>query len=256
MIKTEGLCYRVGARRILDNVSITVPDGAVTVLVGNNGSGKTTLVRSLAAYHEHSRFISGEPSVDGIPLRSISPRELSSRIALMPQTLPTPDMTVLELLSLGRASTRSPFSRESACDRERIAEVLSLLGLSDLRDATLAQLSGGERQSAFLAMLLAKDSKNLILDEPTSALDSRNRSRLFSFLREMRGQGRAILTVLHDLTAAAQIADKIIVMDKGSVLLDGNPDELLASGIPEELFGLTSVRAERDGKSISLYLPK
>ncbi len=254
MIKTERFCYRAGSKMILDNVSITVPDGAITVLIGNNGSGKTTLVRSLAAYHEHSRFISGEASVDGIPLCSTSPRELSSHVALLPQTLPAPEMTVLELVSLGRAASRSPFARESACDRDKIAEILAVLGLSELQNAPLPRLSGGERQSAYFAMLLAKDSANLILDEPTSALDSHNRTRIFSHLREMRRQGRAILTVLHDLTAASQLADKILVMDEGRIVFDGAPAELAESGIPEALFGLTATVAEYGGIRHRVYV--
>lgn len=255
MLEVKNLTYRVGSREILDGVSLTARDGEITLLVGNNGSGKTTLLRAVTAYHENRAHISGNISIDGESAALLTPRIIASRIALMPQTLPIPKMTVRELVALGRSADRSPFSRETEEDRKAIEEAIAALELSDFADTPLAHLSGGERQSAYLSLLLAKGAKNLILDEPASALDSKNRRRLFSFLREMRDEGRTVLTVLHDLTEASELADRIVVLDKRRVAFDGAPSELRKSDIPEVLFGLQAVTTVRDGKEVTVYLP-
>ena len=171
MIEIKELCYIANNKKILDSVVMTAQNRAITVIVGNNGSGKTTLLRSIASYHEHKQATEGRILVDGIEISELSPIALSSRISLLPQTLPSPKMTVRELVSLGRASLRSPFSRASAEDRLCIDRVISDMGLAELADSQLSQLSGGERQAAYFAMVLAKDTANVILDEPTSALD-------------------------------------------------------------------------------------
>ena len=256
MIECKELSYTVGKKQILSNVSITVPDGRITVIIGNNGSGKTTLIRAVTAYHERRKAITGSVLADGEPLDALTPREASRRMALLPQTLPTTRMTVRELVSLSTASLRSPFSHVGEKERATIENAIASVGLSALADAPIERLSGGERQSAYFAMILARGAQNILLDEPTSALDSRARTRLFRFLRKMRDEGRAILTVLHDLTDASEIADRIIALDGGRVVFDGTPEALAASDIPCKLFGVISQRAEASGKKMTIYLPE
>ena len=256
MIECRDITCKAGKKRLLENVNITVQDGSITVLVGNNGSGKTTLVRAITAYHERRRDISGTINVDGDYCDTLTPRAISRRIALLPQTLPISKITVRELVSLARASMHSPFSRLSEEERIIVNEAIADTRLTALADCPVERLSGGERQSAYLAMLLAKDAPNILLDEPTSALDSRARTRLFDFLLRMRKQGRAILAVLHDLTDATEIADRIVALDSGRVVFDGTPDELKRSDIPMALFGVIPCEAERDGKKITVYLPQ
>ncbi len=255
MLECKNLTYRAGSATILDGVSLVARDGEITVVVGNNGSGKTTLIRSFSTYHEHKPHVFGEMLVDSLAVPTLSPRELARRISLLPQSLGRPAITTEELVMLGRASLRSPFSHTTEEDRRAVALAIEELGLSSLAIRPLPNLSGGELQSAYFAMLLAKNAKNLMLDEPTSSLDSVRRALVFSFLRGMRERGSAVLLVLHDLTDAVRIADKIAVMDKGRIIFDGTPSELEHSGIPERIFGLSAAKAEMEGALTTVYLP-
>ena len=255
MIEIKNLTYTVGGKTILDSVSLTAQSGAVTVLVGNNGSGKTTLLRSVAAYHHNRRYLTGIISVDGVDSSAISPERLASRISLLPQTLPAPKMTVRELVSLGRASLRSPFAKTSREDGDRIDRAIAEMGITRLANSPLPEISGGERQAAYFAMILARNTDCVLLDEPTSALDSSNRALLFSFIDKMRREGRTVLVVLHDLTDATSIADMITVLDKGRVSFSGTSSELRGSDVPRRLFGLAPCMAMTDDGERSVYLP-
>jgi len=255
MLDIKNLTYTVGKKKILDSVSLTAQSGAITVLVGNNGSGKTTLLRSVAAYHHHRRRITGVVSLDGRDASTLSPADLASRVSLLPQAHPAPNMTVRELVSLGRASLRSSFSRESGEDRLLTDRAIADMGISHLSDSPLAQVSGGERQAAYFAMILARNADCVLLDEPTSALDSSNRALLFSFPDKMRREGRTVLAVLHDLTDATSIADSITVLDKGGVSFSGTPSELRDSDVPRRIFGLRPCPTDiGDGERV-VYLP-
>ena len=255
MLECKELSYKVSGREILHKVSLTARDGEITVLVGNNGSGKTTLIRSITAPHGLKRQIEGKILVDGADTRLYTPRSLAMRVALLPQTLPTPKMTVEELVTLGTEALCSPFSRISEESRRRVKEEIASLGLERLAGVSLDRLSGGERQSAYFAMLLSKRAKNLILDEPDSNLDAKNRARLFSFLSKMKASGHAILTVLHDITDAVAIADRIVVLDSGSVIFSGTPSEFERSDIPRDVFSLISHRIDLGGDSVTVYRP-
>ena len=254
MLECKNVTYSVRNEKILKDVTLKAENGKITVLLGNNGSGKTTLLRAIGAYHECRAMIAGEIFVDSISATELSVREYSSHVALLPQTLPTPPMTVRELVTLARREARSPFSRLSAEDLSIVSAAIDRLGLAGLADKPLSRLSGGERQSAYLAMLIAKGAPNVMLDEPTASLDSKHRASLFNLLYEMREEGRAVLTVLHDLTDACEIADRIIVLECGELVFDGTPREFAESGIPERVFGLSAHTLERDAKIKIVYL--
>lgn len=254
MIKCTSLSYTVNGKMILDNVDLLAEKGKITVVIGKNGSGKTTLVRAISAFHEHRRNITGEITLDGLDVLTLSARELSSRLALLPQSMLAPAITLRELVTLGRASRRSPFASASAEDRAAVDAAIDALSLSSLADSTLDKLSGGERQLAYLAMMLAKDAPSLILDEPSSSLDAKNRKILFDTLRRMREEGRAVLAVLHDLTDAACLADRILVLDEGHVAFDGTPEELRESRIPADLFGLMPMAVQCGDQTATVYL--
>ena len=151
---------------------------------------------------------------------------------------------------------RSPFSRLSDEQKRRVGSAIDAVGLSRLAESSVSRLSGGERQLAYIAMMMAKGAQNLILDEPTSALDSVNRGAVFAFLRKMREEGRAVIVVLQDMNDARAMADRIIVIDKGGIAFDGTPRQLEASDIPSGHFGLVPCRVEKDDSSFIAYFPK
>ena len=256
MIEFINLSYRVNGKRILSGITASAKDGEITVILGKNGSGKTTLVRAISAPCEHRRYIEGEILVSGENALALSPRALSSRISLLPQLLPTVMTTVTDLVSLAMMTDRSPFSRLGEDQKRRVRTAIDTVGLSHLADSPIARLSGGERQLAYIAMMMAKGAENLILDEPTSALDPVNRGAVLEFLRRMREEGRAVIVVLQDMNDAIAIADRVIVIDKGGVTFDGTPQQLESSDIPSRHFGLVPCRVEKDGESFTAYFPK
>lgn len=253
MIECKSLTYRIGRRTILDGISLSARDGEITVILGKNGSGKTTLLRAITAPTEHRRNIDGTLLVSGDDAALMPPGILASRVSLLPQTLPIVACSVTELVSFAMLSDVSPFSHLSDEQRRTVSAAIDSVGLAPLADTPVSKLSGGERQLAYIAMMMARGADNLILDEPTASLDSRNRELLFAFLRRMRAEGRALLTVLHDINDAVAIADRIVILDLGRVIFDGTPSELHASGLPRTHFGLTPCMVERDGRTFTAY---
>ncbi len=232
MIEFKSVSLKKGGKEILKNVSLRAPDSSVTVIIGKNGSGKTTLLRSLYS----ARDITGEVLVDGAPAKEMSGRELSRAVSFMPQTLPNPDVCVRELVRLGRTPFAGAFGALSEADAEAADRAIELTGLSSLADARIPTLSGGERQRAFFAMLLAKDSKTVLLDEPSSSLDAPSRAMLAEFVRALRADGRCVVLVMHDLSDAVALADTVYVMEGGKASLPMTPDEFCESDIPRRVF--------------------
>lgn len=256
MIECKNLSYKVNGKSILDSVTLTAKDGEITVLLGKNGSGKTTLVRAITAPGEHRSHIDGDITVSDEDALAITPRALSAHISLLPQTLPMPRFSVRELVTLAVLSDSSPFSRPAEEQKRIVGDAIDSVGLTPLADAPLSELSGGERQLAYIAMMMAKGTQNLVLDEPTAALDAVNRGEVFSFLRKMRNEGRAILAVLQDINEAVAIADRIAVLDKGSIIFDGTPKEFGESEIPKLCFGLIPCEVRRGGEILTAYFSK
>lgn len=232
MIEFKNVSLKKSGKEILKNVSLSAPDASVTVIIGKNGSGKTSLLRSLYS----TRAITGEVLVDGIPSRKMTGRELSRAVSFMPQMLPMPDISVRELIRLGRTSFAGAFGTLSVDDIKAAERVLDITGLSQISDARLPTLSGGERQRAFFAMLLAKDSNTVLLDEPSSSLDAPSRARLAAFVRELKAEGRCVVLVMHELSDAVALADRIYVMEDGKASLPMTPEEFCQSDLPLQIF--------------------
>ena len=256
MIECKNLSYRINRKTIVDAATLSARDGEITVILGKNGSGKTTLIRAITAPAEHRRHIEGIVELSGEDAMSLSSRDLASHISLMPQSLPAIRCSVTELVSLALLADRSPFSRLGDEQRRTVSEAIASVGLEQLADSSVSTLSGGERQLAYIAMMMAKGTQNLVLDEPTSALDSLNREAVLAFLRKMKTEGRAVLTVLQDINDAVAIADRIVVMDGGRIIFDGTPDALEKSDVPSAHFGLLPCRVERGDKTFVAYFPE
>ncbi|MBQ2719597.1 MAG: ABC transporter ATP-binding protein [Clostridia bacterium] len=241
MLDVKELTLIRGKSTILSNVSFTLKKGSVTVLLGKNGSGKTSLLRCLS--RELIPF--GSITLAGDPLASLPPRERARRLGLMPQLLPPTDMSVRELCLLGRSPHRRLLSRLSRTDRAAVSHALEVTGLMPLAERSVHSLSGGEQRRAFFATLLAQDTPLLLLDEPTAHLDAAARRHLLSLVsRVAREEGRTVLCVLHELSDAVRLADRVLVLDNGQLAFDGTTAEFIASPLPEHHFGTTRHHGE------------
>ena len=164
MLSFHQVCAGYGKTLVLDRIDFTLAPHAMTAVVGRNGSGKSTLVSCVNRKLPYT----GEISFSGRSLASMTPREQAKRIAILPQTLPSPAVTVEELAAFGRSPYLDFGKRLSPKDKQLVREALETVGIAGLRHKLLTELSGGERQKAYLAMMLAQDTDVLLLDEPTT----------------------------------------------------------------------------------------
>ena len=201
MIRIDGLRAGYDRQEKLHGLTADIPAGRLTALIGPNGCGKTTLLRCIAGL---MRPMSGEIRLDDLRLSSFSYRERALRIAYMPQHRSVPEITVQQLAAHGRYPHLRWGGSLSPKDEEIIHLAMERTGSAQHADRPLHALSGGERQSAYLAMMLAQQADVMLLDEPTAYLDLNAQFRLMRLLRELSREGKTVVAVLHDLSLAME----------------------------------------------------
>lgn len=234
---------------VLRDISLTLSPG-ITALIGRNGTGKSTLLHALLGIVPST----GEVLVDGTALSALSARARAKHLSLLPQGLPTPALTVKETLALGFAPHLTHLAQK---EWQTVQEILTRLHLEALADRRVDTLSGGERQMVFLGLQLVQDTPVLLLDEPATYIDAPARSLLYETLRAERANGKALLIVMHDITEALALADRVLLLDKGRITFDGPPADCIAARIPETHFGLAHYTAtDALGNPVHLYQAK
>ncbi len=221
----DGVSVSLGGKSVVDHVSLSVETGEWLALIGPNGAGKTTLVRAIARLVAFA----GTVELRGRSTRTLPRSELARELAVVPQEPSIPPwMTVSEYVLLGRTPHLGPLAKEGRRDRDAAARALRRLDLLDLRDRRLDTLSGGERQRAVVARAIAQEANVILLDEPTTALDIGHQLHALDLLDELRGDTElTLVTAMHDLTLAAQYADRVVLLDRGRVVAEGTPGEVL-----------------------------
>jgi len=208
-----------GDAPVVSGLTLEVPPGRMTAVVGPNGSGKSTLLRGM------SRLLTpqtGRVLLDGKDIHQLPARELARQLGVLPQGPVTPEgITAAELVSRGRHPHRGLFARLSSDDQHAIDEALAAVELTEMRDRPVDQLSGGQRQRAWIAMVLAQGTQHLLLDEPTTYLDLAHAVDVMNVVHAAaHTSGRTVVTVLHDLTLAAQYAENVRRWLAGEPLLN------------------------------------
>lgn len=245
MIQCKNLSLRYGSREILRNLSFTANPGEVTVLLGKNGSGKSTLLRALCGNLPYD----GSIALCGRELRTIRPSDRAVMIGMMPQMLRAPEITVRELVSFGRHPYTGFSGVLSEEDRKFVGGVIADTGISEIENKLLSRISGGERQKAYFAMLLAQNPTCMVLDEPGAHLDTENMNDLCDFLSTVKKDGRTVLAVLHDINRAVAVADHLLVLHDRCAVFDGTPAQFCESDFPEKVFGLKKFVCRRQNES-------
>jgi iron complex transport system ATP-binding protein len=233
----SGMTLAYDKRVIAEQLSVEIPDGSFTVIIGPNACGKSTLLRALSRLLKPS---TGTVLLDGKDVHSQPTRTVAKTIGLLPQSSTAPDgITVAELVSRGRYPHQSILRRWSSEDERVVTESMESTGVADLADRHVDELSGGQRQRVWLAMALAQQTPLLLLDEPTTYLDIAHQIEVLDLCAELHErQGRTLVAVLHDLNHAARYATHLIAMKSGKVACSGQPGEVLTAELVEEVFGL------------------
>lgn len=231
-----GLVVGYGDRVVIEGVDVSIPEGSFTVIVGPNACGKSTLLKALARLIPVS---SGQVTLDGKAIHELPSKELARRLGLLPQSSLAPDgITVQDLVSRGRFPHQSLLSRWSREDERVVAEAMAATGVTDLRGRLLDELSGGQRQRVWVSMVLAQETPMLLLDEPTTFLDIAHQVELLDLIERLRGEGKTVVAVLHEINLAARYASHLIAMRDGRIVAEGSPSEVVTEELVGRVFDL------------------
>lgn len=236
-LQAQGLSLGYDGRQVVRGLTLALPPGRFTAILGPNGCGKSTLLRGLARL---IRPAAGRVTLDGADVAAMAPRDLARRLGLLPQSPIAPDgITVGDLVARGRAPWRGVLSGWSAADEAARAAAMTATGVADLADRPVAELSGGQRQRVWIALALAQDTPHLLLDEPTTWLDLPHQIEVLRLLARLRrDQGRSVVAVLHDLNLAARHADHLVLLAPGRLVAEGPPDQVLTPAHMADAFGM------------------
>jgi ABC-type cobalamin/Fe3+-siderophores transport system ATPase subunit len=233
--KRLSISYSTSDGPVVECDRIDIPEGEITALVGPNGSGKSTLLKTLSNHHDPDR---GEIVLNGRDIQQYDGKELARELGHLSQENNSPgSITVEDLAYHGRYPYRGFFESVSAADREAVERALSLAGVDHLRDKEVGSLSGGQKQLAWIAMVLAQETDTLLLDEPTTFLDLHHQLRVMETIRRLNEEnGVTVAIVLHDITQAARFADYLIALQDGSVYDWGPPQDVVTEDLLADVF--------------------
>ena len=234
-------------RKLLNIEQLNIAPHGLNVILGHNGSGKSTLLKILAGQLKPDQ---GQVYLGQHDVYQLSARALARHIAYMPQQIPQPSLLqVRELVKLGGFAWRGWLARWQADDHQLVEAAMTAADVAHLAEQSLHEISGGERQRAWLAMLLAQKAPMLLLDEPSSALDLAHQYQLMNLLRQQADcQSCTVIAILHDLNLALRYADRIIALHSGKIWFDGTPAQLLAHPDLHDLYGIELDILPREGK--------
>ena len=244
-VRFDAVSFGFGQTGVLHELSFTAERGEFLAIVGPNGCGKSTTLKLLAGLHKPA---SGDIFLNGQAQGALNRRALSRQVALLTQTsFAPPNMTVFDLVALGRFAHQTLLGRRSREDEDKIAAAMDAMQVDALRDRRVGELSGGQLQRCRMAMTLAQDSEILLLDEPTTYLDLKYQFGILEKAREQAQAGRTVIAVLHDFTQASLYADRIAVMHHGRLVGIGKPAEVLTSKVVSDVFDVQTRTVEAFG---------
>ena len=236
-LSTQHLTLGYQQRSVIEDLTLSIPAGKVTVLIGSNGCGKSTLLKSLARLMDPQ---SGAVILDGIDIHQRPTAEIARKLAILTQMPTAPEgITVRQLVSLGRFPWQSWLRQWSPEDEECVEQALHLTGMLELQHRPVDALSGGQRQRAWIAMTLAQNTDTVLLDEPTTWLDLAHQVEVLDLLRRLNRQhGKTIIMVLHDLNLACRYADHLVAVHNGGVCAEGPPQAIMDEALVKTVFDL------------------
>ena len=250
MIWMKNITKKYGDKLVVDTANLTLPKGKVVAFIGSNGAGKSTLLSIISRTLGKN---SGEVYIDNVELKKWKSEELSKRLAILKQSNHLNiRLTVRELVSFGRyPHSKGKLTQD---DIDKIDQALEYLNITELQDRYLDELSGGQRQMAYIAMTIAQDTEYIFLDEPLNNLDMLHSVGIMKIIRKLVDElNKTVFVVIHDINFVSCYADYIIAMKHGKVIQDGPKEEVLTEPVLKEIYGIDINIHEIDGKHICLY---
>lgn len=246
--------YPASDAPVIDARRIDIPEGEITAIVGPNGSGKSTLLKTLS---KHLKPDDGEIVLNGRDLQEYDRKELARELGHLSQENRSPEsITVEDLIYHGRYPHRGFFEAISDADRAAVDRAMELTGIDNLRGSEVGQLSGGQKQLVWVAMVLAQDTEVLLLDEPTTFLDLNHQLRIMETIRRLNARdGVTVTVVLHDIAQATRFADYLIALKDGAVYDWGPPKGVVTEQFLADVFHVEA-SVERDSNGGPLVVPK
>ncbi len=236
-LRAEGVTLAYDDHEVARDLTVAVPPGRITCIVGANASGKSTLLRALARLLTPRR---GVVLLDGESIHRRPTREVARRLGLLPQSPTAPEgITVADLVARGRYPHQGLLRGWSPRDEEALARALEATALLDLAARPVDELSGGQRQRAWIAMALAQETELLLLDEPTTYLDLAHQVEVLDLLVDLnQAERRTVVLVLHDLNHACRYAHHLVALHEGRLVAEGPPAEVVREELVREVFGV------------------
>lgn len=253
-LAAEGITLGYDAHVVFRGLDLSIERGSVTTLIGANGCGKSTLLK---AFGRLLRPSAGQIRLEGVPLSGQSARSVARRLAILPQKPLAPAATtVADLVMRGRHPHQTLLRPWTQHDADKVSAALAATGMAELAQHEVTELSGGQMQRAWIALVLAQDAATLLLDEPTTFLDLSHQLDVLRLVRRINAeQGTTIVMVLHDLSLAARYSDRLVVLHNGAVLADGEPWQVITPEVLREAFGLEALVLEDPASGRPLVVP-
>ncbi len=247
LLSISGLSVRLGGKQVLDGLDLSVEAGEFVGLIGPNGAGKSTLLRSALGFLPHA----GTILIDGASTSTLRARERARRVAYLAQEREIAwAVSVETVVALGRAPHRPGFAAPGASDREIVEEAMRRMDVSAFRDRIATELSGGEKARVLTARALAQDTPLLLADEPTAGLDPAHQIGLMRLFGELAASGRGVVASLHDLGLAARWCSRLVLIERGRIVAEGLPRDVLTPRRLQEVYGVSAFFTEADGAPV------
>ena len=236
MLEIIDLNASYGKRQVLFDINTSIDRGKFTAIIGRNGSGKSSFLASIASI----KSFSGRILLEKRDISELSSRERAKKLSYLPQSLPATQFTVFETVAFGREPYTS--FKLTEADVEIIEQAIEKCGISSLKGKRIGEISGGERQTAYLAMMIAQDADIMLLDEPTTYMDAPNAREFMKIITDERDKGKSVVAVMHDLGQAVRHADNVILIDSGKIVFAGSVEEAISSKVIEKIMGVEAHR--------------
>ncbi|OBX03174.1 iron ABC transporter ATP-binding protein [Gallibacterium genomosp. 3] len=249
-IELKHISKTFGQQLVVDDVSLTIPQGKITAFIGPNGAGKSTLLAIVSRLLQADQ---GEVILNGTPLQQQSSEAIARQLAILKQSNHIHlRLTVVELVAFGRF----PYSkgRLTKADHQAIDHAINYMNLDALRDKQIHQLSGGQRQRAYIAMTLAQDTDYILLDEPLNNLDMKHSVQIMQVLRKLvENLGKTVVIVIHDINFASCYADHIIAMQQGRLVAEGSVETIMQTEVLANIYDMHIPIQQINGQRIATY---